>query len=72
VREKKTLEKKEVVCKVPSYKCVVVYCCPQCGGEEKAAPSAPPPAKPEAPAPAPGRTTLEAPMPPVLNTSYEK
>jgi len=37
VREKKTLVKKEVVCKVPSYKCVVVYCCPQCGAAECAA-----------------------------------
>lgn len=29
-RCKKTLVKKEVVCKVPAYKCVVVYCCPSC------------------------------------------
>jgi hypothetical protein len=71
IREKKTLEKKEVVCKVPSYKCVVVYCCPQCGGEEKASPSAPPPANP-APSPAPSKTTLDAPLPPILSTSYEK
>ena len=45
VREKKSLEKKEVVCKVPSYKCVVVYCCPHCGGQEcdgtQAAPPSP-------------------------------
>ena len=34
VREKKTLEKKEIVCKVPSYKCVVVYACSNCGGQE--------------------------------------
>jgi hypothetical protein len=59
VRTKKTLEKKEIVCKVPTYKCVVVYCCPQCGacmtpstGEQPAA--APPAAAPKlAPAPAP-------------------
>jgi len=31
VRERKTLEKKEVVCKVPSYKCVVGSACPECG-----------------------------------------
>jgi hypothetical protein len=34
VREKKTLEKKEITCKVPSYKCVVVYACPQCNHQE--------------------------------------
>jgi hypothetical protein len=72
VREKKTLEKKEIVCKVPSYKCVVVYCCPQCGEGEKATPSTPPPAKPAVPAPAPSKTTLEAPLPPVMATSFEK
>jgi hypothetical protein len=72
VREKKTLEKKEVVCKVPSYKCVVVYCCPQCSGGEKATPSTPPPAKPLAPAPAPNKTTLQAPLPPVMSTSFER
>ncbi|MEN6408022.1 MAG: hypothetical protein ABFC77_16330 [Thermoguttaceae bacterium] len=53
VREKKTLQKKEVVCKVPSYKCVVTYCCPQCGGggQETSAPATP--ARPAAPMPAP-------------------
>ncbi len=63
VRGKKTLEKKEIVRKVPSYKCVVVYCCPQCGaqscGLEKAAETAAPTA-----APAPSKTTQTAPLPP--------
>ena len=74
VREKKTLEKKEVVCKVPSYKCVVVYCCPQCGAQEcggENAPSAP--AKPTAsPAPEPAKTTQSAPLPPVAGASFVK
>jgi hypothetical protein len=30
VRERKTLERKEIICKVPTYKCIVVYCCPKC------------------------------------------
>ena len=33
VRSKKILEKKEIVCKVPSYKCVVVYACSSCGSK---------------------------------------
>jgi hypothetical protein len=58
LREKKTLEKKEIVCKVPSYKCVVVYCCPHCGadqecGSQQAPPPAPAAAKPATPPPAP-------------------
>jgi len=56
VRGKKTLVKKEVVCKVPSYKCVVVYACPNCGGcdgaEAEKAPAAPEP-KTAPPAPLP-------------------
>ena len=69
VREKKTLVKKEIVCNVPSYKCVVVYCCPQCGasqcGGESTVPSA-------SPAPASGKTTRDAPIPPVMGASYQK
>jgi hypothetical protein len=67
VREKKTLEKKEVVCKVPSYKCVVVYCCPHCGELENCnGESAPAPASKSSPppAPAPAKTTQAAPVPP--------
>jgi len=74
IREKKTLEKKEIVCKVPSYKCVVEYCCATCGqpqsdnGEKapppKSTPVTPAPASPAPPAPVPNATTLEAPLPP--------
>jgi hypothetical protein len=58
VRERKVLEKKEVICRVPSYKCVVVYCCPQCGadfdsGGRPAPPPGPAPAKPLTPPPPP-------------------
>lgn len=69
VREVKKLERKEVTCKVPSYKCVVVYCCPQCGAEQgapaKAAPAPKaPPAPPTAPAlpppPQPGKAALRS------------
>ena len=75
VREKKTLEKKEVVCKVPSYKCVVVYCCPNCGSgqncEGDVTPAAP--KAPTAPSPAPAKTTIrKAPMPPVLGAAFVK
>jgi hypothetical protein len=71
VRTKKVLEKKEIVCKIPSYKCIVVYACASCGqncGGEKVdqqAPAAP------APAPAPdSKTTLTAPEPPVVGASF--
>ena len=70
VRTKKTLEKKEITCKIPSYKCVVVYACANCGskcGGERAAQEAP--AKDPTPAPAP-KTTLIAPEPPVFGTSF--
>lgn len=30
VRTKKVLEKKEITCKIPCWKCVVVYACPGC------------------------------------------
>jgi hypothetical protein len=68
VRTRKTLEKKEIICKIPCYKCVVVYCCPHCGAECGAPqPAAPAPA---APAPsAPGKTTDNAPMPPLATAS---
>jgi hypothetical protein len=67
VREKKTLEKKEIVCKVPSYKCVVVYCCPNCGAQECGAEKAP-----AAPASAPSKTTQNAPLPPLAATAFTK
>lgn len=59
VREKKTLEKKEVVCKVPSYKCVVVYTCTNCGAKECGGQNAAPDATPPTPAPAPPKTTRD-------------
>ena len=73
MRVKKVLVKKEVVCKVPSYKCIVVYSCP-CGGSGKDCGSrqTPPPAPkasanpPLPPAPTPSKTTQTAPMPPIL------
>lgn len=63
VRTKKTLEKKEITCKIPTYKCVVVYACGSCGSKgldgEKAQPQAP-----AAPAPAPApKTTNSVPVP---------
>jgi hypothetical protein len=72
VRTKKTLEKKEIICKIPSYKCVVVYACADCGtkfndGEKSESQN---PVNP-APSPAP-KTTLIAPLPPVVGTSYIK
>ena len=72
VREKKTLEKKEIVCKVPSYKCVVVYSCDGCAPSQgcDGQQAAPAPAKPVTPAPAPGKTTLQAPLPPVMGASF--
>lgn len=71
VREKKTLEKKEIVCKVPSYKCVVVYACSSCGVQECGSETAPAaPASPAAPAPMPSKTTQDAPLPPVVGASF--
>ena len=70
-RVKKKLVKKEVVCKVPVYKCVVVYCCPQCGCNEGGAGTPPPAAKqkPLPPAPAPHKTTQDAaPLPPMMSS----
>jgi hypothetical protein len=75
VRCRKILEKKEIVCKVPTYKCVPT--CPQCdcGGNSGCDGGAVAPPRTErtpAPAPAPGKTTQRAPTPPVLNASYVK
>lgn len=73
VREKKTLEKKEVVCKVPSYKCVVEYACANCGAKQcdgEKAPAAAPTEAPAPPAPTPSKTTLQAPLPPVVGASF--
>lgn len=62
VRTRKKLVKKEIICEVPVYKCVVVCCntgCSEaeCGGEVEVAPPA------EA-------TTRAAPLPPVTGASY--
>jgi hypothetical protein len=75
VRTKKTLEKKEITCKIPSYKCVVVYACPECGQKcaEGAKSESSPPAAPEpppAPAPTPTKTTVTMPSPSVVKTAY--
>lgn len=78
MRVKKTLVKKEVICKAPSYKCVVVYSCANCGAQECNGESvSPAPAKPTAPrapapAPAPPKTTQTAPLPPVAGASFVK
>jgi hypothetical protein len=67
MRVKKTLEKKEVTCKVPSYKCVVVYACANCGPQcdaDKTEPQAPMPPTPAAPLPK-DKTTQAVPLPPV-------
>jgi hypothetical protein len=62
VRERKILERKEIICQVPTYKCVVVYCCPnchhavECGDRAPAPPSRvspPPPSLPQPTAPLP-------------------
>jgi hypothetical protein len=73
VRTKKILEKKEVICKVPSYKCVVVYACANCcqnscegGNHQQQVPNVAPD-----PAPTP-KTTMVAPLPPVDDTSFMK
>ena len=81
VRCRKKLVKKEVVCEVPTYKCVVVSCgngcgegcCePACGDVEQApAEEAAPAEVPQVPeAPAPPQASIMAPMPPVVGTSY--
>jgi hypothetical protein len=76
VREKKTLEKKEVICEVPSYKCVVVYCCPHCGTEpcdgQSTSPATPSPVKRSVPTPAPvrGKAAQDALLPPATESSF--
>jgi hypothetical protein len=69
----KKLEKKEVVCKVPSYKCVVEYCCPACTGQESAPKAAPlpPAAKPATPPPAPLPKTADGSLPSLGLASVE-
>jgi hypothetical protein len=66
VRCRKILVKKEVVCKVPVYKSVIVYCCAGCGVDCAAAPGAPgaiPPPRPVPPPPAPAGSEKNAPAP---------
>ncbi len=76
IRDKKTLEKKEITCKVPVYKSVVTYSCSGCSGGEKAPQQQSAPAAKPAPAPAPApeaplpKTTQAAPLPPVVGTAY--
>jgi len=82
VRCRKKLVKKEIICEVPVYKCVVVCvnsCCEAaaCCGEEadspapapKAAPAPEAAPVPEAPAPAAAAGDI-APVPPLLGTTY--
>ena len=69
VRTRKKLVKKEIVCEVPVYKCVVVCsdpgCCEAASGclDEEASKAAPAPAPAE-------ETTDAAPLPPLLGTLY--
>jgi hypothetical protein len=79
VRGKKTLEKKEITCKVPTYKCVVEYTCAACGttacseGAKPAETKAPAENSAPTPAPAPqARTPEGTPLPPVVSTSYTR
>ena len=60
VRCRKRLVKKEIVCDVPVYKCIVVCCDPACGGcvEDEVIPE-------EAPD-APAQATENAPLPPAI------
>ena len=70
MRVKKKLIKKEVVCLVPVYKCVVVYCCPKCECSacgEAASPSSSTKQASPPPAPAPNNATQTAPLPPLLS-----
>jgi hypothetical protein len=71
VRTRKLLEKKEVVCMAPCYKCVVVYTCPNCSSYVPCSEPAPTaPAKPTMappPPPPPTKTTERAPLPPDLS-----
>jgi hypothetical protein len=62
VRTRQILVKKEVTCKVPSYKCVVQHLCSTCAGsvEQQPVPSTAP-----APATAPAAKPQDLPLPPV-------
>jgi len=73
IRTKKTLEKKEVVCKVPKYKCVVVYCCPECCANEgcNGKLTAPVP-KPATRTPAPAKAAETAPLPPMTGVALAR
>jgi hypothetical protein len=75
VRTKKTLEKKEIICKIPSYKCIVVYACANCGSKcglgEKAQPQTPS-APASEPTQAPPKSTSTALRTPVASASYIK
>jgi hypothetical protein len=67
VRTKKTLEKKEVTCKIQCWECVVVYACSGCGGaccEEGYAPEKAVDPTPAAPLP-PGPKRSALPAPPI-------
>lgn len=70
VRSRKKLVKKEVICEVPVYKCVVV-CGGGCQADCRELGSAEQEAALQPPAPA-GATTDLAPLPPVIGTSYLK
>ena len=70
VRTRKILEKKEVVCTVPCYKCVVVYCCPNCGSNGCDEQTAPAPTQPVAPPPAPPKATDTVVLPQVATLSF--
>jgi hypothetical protein len=72
VRTKKTLEKKEIVCKVPSYKCVVVYGCANCGDCGSPAPAGNVDPKPAAPAPSPKPPSALPPVPPKMTHNLDR
>jgi hypothetical protein len=69
MKTKKELSPREVICKVPQYKCVVVYCCPQCSNAQSPSPpaapvAAPPPSAPLPPPPPPAKAPKSAPPTP--------
>jgi len=75
VRTRKKLVKDTITCEVPSFKCIVTACdaCGACGESqevitEEALPAAPAPSE----APAPPTAIHTAPMPPVLEVSYNE
>jgi hypothetical protein len=57
---RKILEKKVIVCTVPTYKCVVTYCCPHCAESGSAPAAGPTPVAPQPAVPAPSPTPLPA------------